>query len=248
MSENGRFKIFKIFESYPDLIATISMTRDGNCYFAPTGDAATDKATPVNRATFLAKLDIPHDRVVSAGLVHGGKTHRATFDDDGNVVPDIDALFAQSRDFFLSITVADCLPLFLFDPETKTFGLIHAGWRGLVAGVVPNTINAIARECGVRAENLLAGIGPGIGPCHFEVQTDVAEQFASFPDAIVHRDGKIFVDLRAIARAQLLALGAKADHLEISDECTYDLKDNYFSWRRDKPAFKQTMMAVIGLQ
>jgi YfiH family protein len=245
MMENIRFSIF---DRYPELVATISTKTDGNCYFAPTGDAATDKTTPMNRATFLAKLGIPCDRVVSAGLVHGAKAYRATTADDGIVVPGVDALFAQSRDLFLSITVADCLPLFLFDPETKTFGLIHAGWRGLVAGIIPNTIHAMTRAIGVRGENLLVGIGPGIGVCHFEVKNDVAAQFAEFPDAGLHGDGATFIDLRAVARTQLLALGVKADHLEISAECTYDKKDKYLSWRRDKPAFKETMMAVIGLQ
>jgi len=239
---------FSIFDRYPELVATISTKTDGNGYFAPTGDAATDKATPVNRATFLAKLGIPCDRVVSAGLVHGAKAYRATFDDDGNIVPGTDALFANERDLFLSITIADCLPLFLFDPETKTFGLVHAGWRGLVAGIIPKTIHAMARECGVRAENLLVAIGPGIGACHFEVKNDVAVQFAEFPDAILRHDGAAFIDLRTVAQTQLLGLGVKADHLEISAECTYDLEDKYFSWRRDKPAFKETMMAVIGLQ
>jgi YfiH family protein len=245
MMENIRFSIF---DRYPELVATISTMRNGNCYFAPTGDAATDKTTPMNRATFLAKLGIPCDRVVSAGLVHGAKAYRATTADDGIVVPGVDALFADERDLFLSITVADCLPIFLFDPETKTFGLIHAGWRGPVAGIISNTIHAMARECGVRSENLFVAIGPGIGACHFEVKTDVAEQFATFPDAIVHRDGATFIDLKTVAQTQLLALGVKEDHLEISAECTYDLEDKYFSWRRDKPTFKETMMAVIGLQ
>ncbi len=245
MMKNVRFALF---DRCPELIATISTKIDGNCYFAPTGNAATDKATPVNRATFLAKLDIPHDRVISAGVAHGGKAYHATTADDEDVVRGVDALFAQSRDLFLSITVADCLPVFLFDPKTKTFGLVHAGWRGLVAGVIPNAIHAMAKECGARAETLLVEIGPGIGACHFEVQTDVATQFKNFPDAILRHDGKIFADLKAVARAQLLALGVKGEHLEISDECTYDLKDKYFSWRRDKPTFKETMMAVIGLK
>jgi YfiH family protein len=239
---------FPVFDRYPELVATISTKADGNCYFAPTGDAKTDVATPANRASFLARLGIPGDRVVSAGLVHGGKAHHATTADDGMVISGTDALFAQSRDFFVSITVADCLPIFLFDPEIKTFGLMHAGWRGLVAGVIPNTMRGMIEKCGIRAETLLAAVGPGIGVCHFEVKDDVAQQFAQFPDAILRREGKIFVDLKAVARTQLLAAGVKNDHLEMSTECTYDSKERYFSWRRDKPPFKETMMAVIGLQ
>lgn len=242
-----------LFDHYPELIATISTKADGNCYFAPTGDAKTDATTPTNRASFLARLGIPYDRVVSAGLVHGGGAQRATTADNDNgdnvVVKNIDALFADQRDLFLSITVADCLPVFLFDPETKAFGVAHAGWRGLVAGVIPNTVRGMIEKCGARAETLLAGIGPGIGACHFEVQADVAVQFAQqSPDAILRRDGKIFVDLKAVARKQLLALDVSVDHLEMSGECTYDLEDHYFSWRRDKPPFKETMMAVIGLR
>ena len=240
--------LFTLFDRYPSLVATISTRDDGNCYFAPTGDPATDLATPVNRMTFLAKLSIPHDRVVSAGLVHGKEIHQATTADDGTVIRGVDSLFAAERDLFLSITVADCLPVFLFDPETKAFGLVHAGWRGLAAGILPDTVRAIMGECGVRAEDLLAGIGPGIGACHFEVKDDVARQFASFPDAIIRRDGKLFADLKAIAHAQLIGSGLKEGHVGTSEECTHDLEDKYFSWRRDKPPFKQTMMAVIGLR
>ena len=239
---------FKIFCDHKNLIAAISTKRDGNCYFAPTSNMAADKATLVNRATVLAGFDIPYDRVVSAGLVHGIKIHRATTADDDSTVRNVDALFANERDLFLSITVADCLPIFLFDPETKTFGLIHAGWRGLAAGIVPNAIRAMRRECGVRTEHLLAGIGPGIGACHFEVKDDVAEQFTDFPNAVIRRDGAIFIDLKAIARDQLVTLGLEKEHVEISNECTYDVKDKYFSWRRDKPPVKETMMAVIGLR
>ena len=239
---------FPLFDRYPELVATISTKADGNCYFAPTGDAKTDAATPTNRASFLARREIPSDRVVSAGLVHGGQAHHASTANDGVIISGTDALFANERDLFLSITVADCLPVFLFDPETKTFGLVHAGWRGLVAGVIPNTVHGMIEKCGVQAESLLAAIGPGIGACHFEVKDDVAKQFAQFPDAVLRRGDRTFIDLKAVARKQLLAAGIQQDHLETSAECTYDLQEQYFSWRRDKPPFKETMIAVIGLQ
>jgi YfiH family protein len=245
--------LFDLFGDHPDLVATISKKTDGNCYGGLTGYPDVDTATPANRNAFIARHNIQKGRLVSAALVHGGAVHFATTQtqEGGTMIPATDALFAHERNLFLSITTADCLPVFFFDPITKTFGLAHAGWRGLVAGIIPNTIRAMTRESGVRPENLLVGIGPGIGACHFEVQDDVAKQFAIFPDAVVRRGdgaGALFIDLKAVAREQLLAAEIKATHLEISNECTYDLKDKYFSWRRDKPAAKETMMAVIGLR
>jgi len=246
-------KLFSIFKSYPNLTATTSKKSDGNCYFAATGDAATDKATPANRAAFLGKLDIPYGRVVSAGLVHSGEPYLATSADGGKIIQNIDALFSHDEDLFLSITIADCLPVFLFDPKTKAYGIVHAGWRGLAANVILNTVRAMEKECGARAETLLAGIGPGIGACHFEVKDDVAKQFARFPETVARHAGqngneKIFIDLKAVAQAQLRALGVSEGHIEISSECTCKPESGYFSWRRDKPPFKQTMMAVIGLR
>ena len=87
------------------------------------------------------------------------------------------------------------------------------------------------------------------GADRYEVFADIdIETFAKFTDIRESFSEKLFVDLKAIARAQLLALGLKKEHMEISDECTYDNEGKYFSWRRDTPPVKETMIAVIGLR
>ena len=232
----------------PNLVVTISQKSDGNCYFAPTGNPEVDEATPVNRATFIAKNSVPKSCLVTAGLTHGSEVRRAVPADGGTIIQDVDALFTDERDLFLSITVADCLPIFLFDPATQTVGLIHAGWRGLAANIVTKTISAMIEHCDVRAKTLLVGIGPCIGPCHFEVKEDVARRFEAFPSAVVYSDGKFFIDLPMVARAQLMATGVVEKNITTMGICTYDHAEKYFSYRRDKPAFKETMMAVIGLR
>ena len=94
----------------------------------------------------------------------------------------------------------------------------------------------------------MVGIGPGIGPCHFEVQDDVLERFREFyEEALARRDGKTFLDLKRIARRQLVNLGLKEESIEASPECTFCLEEKYFSARRDKPGKTEAMVAVIGL-
>src|SRR3989344_5286726 len=105
----------------------------------------------------------------------------------------------------------------------------HADNRG---GVLLETDGLVTQE-----KNLLAGIGPGIRECHFEVQEDIARLFGT---------KERFVNLGSIIQKQLIELGIKKSNIEDSGECTYCLDQKYFSYRRDKPAQVEAMIAYIG--
>lgn len=97
--------------------------------------------------------------------------------------------------------------------------------------------------------NVLAGIGPGISQCHFEVGEEVLEKFKEFmSEKMIRRDGKTFLDLKKIVQLQLLNLGLKKENIEINPDCTYCLPDKYFSYRRDRPKVLETMIAIIGMR
>jgi hypothetical protein len=151
----------------------------------------------------------------------------------------------REPDLYLSVTAGDCLPIFLYDPANRISGLLHAGWHGLTIGMVPSAMaQFVAMEGDTR--QLRVGIGPAIGACHFEIHPNLAERFEEYPETVEDRDGKLFVDLKGIARTQFANLGVPQEQIEVRPECTYCLEQTYFSNRRDKPKEIEAMMAVIG--
>jgi polyphenol oxidase len=126
---------------------------------------------------------------------------------------------------------ADCLPILLSDRAGRAVGIAHAGWRGLAAGVVENAVRAMAPS----AENLIAYIGPGIGPSRYEVGEDVRRAFvAKDPAAAIafapHGQGKFLADLHTLARVRLAAAGVAAVYG--GGFCTA-CDERFFSFRRD---------------
>lgn len=119
----------------------------------------------------------------------------------------------------LAATFADCYPVVLYDPQRRALALAHAGWRGSLAGVAARAGHALCREYGSQPETLIAGLGPGIcGHC-YEVSEEIARRFDqrhSFPSG----SGRFHVDLAAVNRDQLLALGVPHDSLHQHGACT----------------------------
>jgi polyphenol oxidase len=133
---------------------------------------------------------------------------------------------------------ADCPGVLLVDPERRALAVVHSGWRGTVAGVVPAALAALVQQHGAEPERLRAAIGPGISAARYDVGEEVvAAMSALFPvgAGVVHRsdDGRAHVDLQAAIRAQLLTGGVPAASIETLSRCTYDDATLFFSHRRD---------------
>ncbi len=235
----------EIFSRFPTMHAALSGKGDGSCRLWHS-KPDLDKITAANRERFFETRNIDPARVVSVLSEHEANVRAVGHAEAGQALPRTDGLVTRERDIYLSLTVGDCLPIYLHDPKTGTIGLLHGGWRGLAAGIIPGGIEAM-RSLGAAPEDIHAAIGPSIGPCHFEGKEDVAGAFAEFPDAHEVREAKPFLDLRAIARDMLAENGVLAERIAISKECTACLPDKYFSYRRDKPEFVETMVAVIGI-
>jgi len=200
----------------------------------------------------LKKVGLDKNLVVRASLVHGQKAVIVSAKDAGKAFNETDALVTAEKNLFLVITVADCLPLFFYDPQKEIIGLAHAGWRGLARGVIGATIKKMM-ELGTEPQNILAAVGPGIGACHYwikeESRAEMTEKFgAYFGQTTQDREGKKYINLPKIAKLQLLNPGVKEENIEVSRECTACLPDKYFSHRRDQIKPLETMMAVIGMR
>lgn len=237
--------MFKIFKKYPNLITAVSERKDGTMKLV--GESERDEKVIKNREKFFKKLDIDSKSTLRADLVHSNNVEIVTSQETKRTIEKTDGLITADKNLFVTITVADCLPIFIFDPKKEIIALIHGGWRNLAGNILKKTIKKMTKKFGSLPQNILAGIGPGISQCHFEVKDDLLEEFKPYlSDALLKEKEKKFLDLKKIATIQLINSGIKKENIEISPECTFCLQNKYFSFRREKPKTAETMIAVMG--
>jgi hypothetical protein len=162
--------------------------------------------------------------------VHGKVVVNA---DAAGCVPQADACISRHRGAVCVVMTADCLPVLLCDEAGTVVGAAHAGWRGLCDGVIEATV----KEMGVAPQQLMAWLGPTIGPHAFEVGEDVRAAFmahdaqAAAAFIPLAAEGKYRADMVRLARQRLNALGIT--RISGGTFCTYHQKDKFFSFRRD---------------
>jgi YfiH family protein len=184
--------------------------------------------------------------------VHGRAVARAERGKAFDVHEKADAIVSDDPARALSVRVADCVPVLLASKDGRMVAAVHAGWRGVVAGVVPAAIEAMALIAGhssLVTGHLLAAIGPSISGEAFEVGPEVVEIFSGLFDgaAIARRlrNGKASIDLRHAIYLQLLKEGVEPGRVDMTDRCTYRDAGEFFSHRRDH-GITGRMAAVIG--
>lgn len=220
-------------------------TRGGGVSQGPYGDVNNqpglnlgvhvhDAAAAVKANQMRLSLELPA-APLWLNQVHGKQVFQAV-GPPGDEIPTADAAVTNQSGVVLAILTADCLPVLLVDPIARVIGAVHGGWRGLVAGVLPETIRAMV-ELGANPDKVQAWLGAAIGPERFEVgpevpaaftQSDVSLQtcFRRYPG----RPGKYLGDLQEIARHQLASVGVTA--VSAADICTVQ-DERFYSFRRD---------------
>ncbi|HNS49611.1 MAG TPA: peptidoglycan editing factor PgeF [Anaerolineae bacterium] len=193
-------------------------------------------ATTENHARIFRYMGISPNRVVTAQQVHGNHVALATEEDAGRVLQKTDGLVTQSARLALMLRFADCQPVLLYDRARHALGLFHVGWRGLAQGMVRRALEAMGRSFGSEPRDLLAALGPAIGPCCYEVGDDVATAMGySLPDwrRVMRRDGARWrLDLSAGNADQLTDAGVA--QIEQAGICTCCGSSEFFSHRADK--------------
>lgn len=163
-------------------------------------------------------------------LVHGPATSRRW-------LARADAMITAQPGLPLSMRFADCTPILLYDPDHHAIGIAHAGWRGTVQDVAGRTVRAMQAAFETRPERLVAGIGPSIGPDHYQVGEEVvaavADAFGA-ADGLVRRapDGSAYLDLWAANRLALARAGVR--QIEVAGLCTASRTDEFFSHRAER--------------
>ncbi|MBE5812577.1 MAG: peptidoglycan editing factor PgeF [Clostridiales bacterium] len=152
------------------------------------------------------------------------------FEDTTNEIKDYDALVTKAPNKMLMTCFADCVPILLFDVQNKIVASIHSGWKGTVKQVAKNTVEYMQEKYNSNPQNIIAVIGPSIGPCCFEVKDDVKKQFVDAFGNSVAVDNK--VDLWMANKLQLINCGLKEANIECVNICTCCNNDMFYSYRK----------------
>jgi polyphenol oxidase len=247
---------FELFKTHHDIQTHAVFTRHGGVSAPPfdslnvsysVGDGP--EAIAENRARCASMVGLHIKAITTAGLVHGAAVGRLetstsqTLPDGSRIVDSVDALISSTPGKGLLITAADCLQIMLLDPRTPAVGLAHAGWRGLATGTIGSTIAAMTTAYGTDPQALLAGIGPGLGPCCAEF-TDPRREL---PPCFAHFIHGRHVDLWGVAIDQLRSAGVPEAGIEQHALCTRCHRDRFFSHRGDRGRSGR-FAAIIGLR
>lgn len=207
------------------------------------GDAVDAPAAVLeNQRRFAAALGAAPvwlDQVHGRDVVRLGASHL----EPGAGLPRADASISTTPGVACAVLVADCLPVLLCSRDGRAVGAAHAGWRGLAGGVLDHTVAALCDAAGCAPSDLLAWLGPCIGPAVFEVGADVLLAFGADAQALAPADAALFrfspradgsprwrADLAGLARRRLAALGLTAVHG--GGWCTVSEPGRFFSFRR----------------
>jgi YfiH family protein len=181
--------------------------------------------------------------------IHGSRVVCVRSGDSHTSDEKADGLVSDDPNRVLSVRVADCVPVLLSTGDGRIVAAVHAGWRGVIAGVVVESLREMIQMGNGHPKQILAAIGPSIGFDAFEVGPEVLEEFVCVfgTDAPIRHSGndKGRVDLREALRRQLLGAGVLESNIDLTDRCTHRDADEFFSHRRDR-GISGRMAAIIA--
>jgi YfiH family protein len=248
--------------SLPDHVGALSTTRRGGVSPAPYDDGMGSGGLNLGTHVGDQPHNVAHNRQILRAMLPDdpawlSQVHGTTVVDVARVrtqeVPEADASLSTTPGKVCVIMTADCLPVLFCDTEGKTVAAAHAGWRGLASGVLENTVESM-RAAG--AGELMAWMGPAIGPYQFEVGPDVKQAFlggAQDASGVRHveaafspiegKPGKYLADIYALARYLLHRAGVARVHG--GEFCTVSNSGRFYSYRRDGVTGRQAALIWI---
>lgn len=194
------------------------------------GPAAPHMTEP-QAAWLLSETGRRPEEVFSLSQVHGARCFvlRSGETFTQNAMPEADAVVSDMPDLALAVRVADCLPVFLYDARHQCLGMIHAGRKGSQQEVTLKAVKVMQKTWGSEPSDLLVALGPGIRQCCYEGGEEFREVF---PQAVLRKHERWFLDLVAVNQQQLLSSGIREEHIRDCGHCTC-CRPEYFSYRRE---------------
>jgi YfiH family protein len=161
--------------------------------------------------------------------------------------PKCDVLVTRSPEKTLMLRYADCTPVLLADPRRRAVAAVHAGWRGSAVRAAGAAVEVLRDRLGSQAGDIMAGIGPAIGPCCYAVGQDVVDAFADRPGLFSEMDGQRHLDLWEANRQALVEAGVPSEQIEVAGICTQCQSERFFSHRANSGEPAGRFAAVIRL-
>lgn len=233
---------FQSLEAFPELIHGIT-TRHGGVSKEPfatlnltTGTGDDRAAVEENLGRACAALGISRADLVSPNQRHTANVVKVGQADRGKIFSNYDVLITCEPSVPLLLRYADCTPVLIYDPERRALAVVHSGWRGTVLGAARAAVEAMGQEFGSLPHDLMAAVGPSIGPCCYEVGDEVVgavrAAFAHPDDLLPQRsNGRYHFDLWSANRRLLADAGVR--RIEVSEMCTACRLDEFYSYRAE---------------
>ena len=203
------------------------------------------RALGIGLDSFMTCKQVHGDRVIVIAERDGAKNPFSHEREEA------DAMVTNISGLVLMVRVADCVPVLFFDPVQKAVAIAHAGWRGTLKGIAAKTVEVLIDRYKSDPSTILAGIGPGIGPCCYEVGNKVRalyeKRFSSGRRLFEERKGKSYLNLWEANRRQLLNTGIREENIELAGLCTACHPQIFFSHRREKGRTGR-FAALIGMR
>lgn len=236
-----------IYDGYPEVVCAVSVKHSSSSkppYYFNQSFSVGDNPDNVknNRKVFFGGLDINPNRVTYQRQIHSTNLH---FSGEPAFFPDSDGLYTDVREMYLGISLADCIPVFLYSPKAGVVSGIHSGWKGTRSKIVTKSLERICDEYRISASDFICYIGPGISGENYEVGKFVFDQFDEESKFV--NDGKYFVDLKKDNYNQLIKAGVRTENIEVTEYCTYRDSEMFHSYRRDGDKSGR-MLGIIGLR
>lgn len=196
-----------------------------------------------NYRRFLTAIGARGNAIAACNQVHGAVVRNITSadvmsDPYDKTAAEADGLMTAIPGVILTVYTADCIPVLLYDPKRRVAAALHAGWRGTAAGIVTVAVGQMVSVYGTDPADILAAVGPGIGPDSFETHEDVPNALTAamatsvLPFIRLKENGKFAVDLKAINAKRLELAGVLPAHIAVCADCTCSLEEKYWSHRR----------------
>lgn len=195
-----------------------------------------------NRQIFFEALGIRENEVSMQKQVHSSTVKYCSAPGHHG---ECDALFTNEKCNYLAVSVADCVPVFLYEPVRNVIAGVHSGWKGSAEKILTIVILEMNKRFGTDASEMIAYIGPCISAMNYEIGREIVHLFDD--SFVIASGGKFFLDLRKQNYAQLISCGLHISNIEVSEHCTFEEADLFHSYRRDRERSGR-MFGVIGMK